>query len=928
MANYWRVALAYLLAERGEIADGIQLLEAVEADDELMPPDYRTLADWYLVVDRRADRDRAMIAMYKTMDENRLQNYLSQKLNPWQRADGDLPTELDKDVLLVFRALFEKSTYPQNYLWQLRGFYTASRDFRLLSVLADGMVGQTPVKVYPFLNNMNSVLQEIRDEATADSVVQHLATVRQRAKTPIDRRALDLLEMQVERRAAEVLNQPGPHVESALAAMRRAFDRAWSDGEPRLMAELLAALGNISQKELAAEQLTELQQLHRDAPHGSLDRLHIAHYWAQVMWYNSHYPQSIGQLKAALSEYQQANDGPLPAHANTIVATYASYLRSRDHFAQAESYLLGQLERDNIPQQTYWFTQQLYDVYHDALNDKGAVSIGRFPGLFGVLTEKIADDLTTRDNNHRYQLFHRICQVYRTAHGHKINGVAANLRKFAFDTAPGHLANQTDNYSNVVSEIGSTVHDVAGPRDGLAFLIERIEAEPAWLRYKHQDGWSQHAWSLAQWRDEVGRLGELEPRLLAIVLDALRRDLRHQQQRNRAMYANHNSHFWTAQQHEFARVAEDVYEERKNSGAAVLYIAEYLYHGLDLHDRAIEIMWDANKQRRLDETGQSRLVYFLHDQQRFVESIDLLRGMVELRPDTIVYRAQLMHALYRTQREAELLQVLTQTDKHFHDEGRWTEGNMAQLAASCLQNQLFTQSAAYYEELIPLHQRTHARRGIGNGTLSTYYTQQANAYAGLQQTPAAVEAACGAIISWGHRHENRTNAIQSLKQVLRDSPDLPAYLAHLDRETEESGLDKPIIRKALGLVFMDQRQFDAAITQLNLALAVQPNDAETHRALIDSYEKQGDRQGVIHQILAAVQLRRRDIELYRDLARKLNDDPKRSERALTSIVEVLPNETESHTMLAEIRQNQNRWDDAIGHWQRVSDSRARNPPAC
>jgi DNA-binding SARP family transcriptional activator len=49
------------------------------------------------------------------------------------------------------------------------------------------------------------------------------------------------------------------------------------------------------------------------------------------------------------------------------------------------------------------------------------------------------------------------------------------------------------------------------------------------------------------------------------------------------------------------------------------------------------------------------------------------------------------------------------------------------------------------------------------------------------------------------------------------------------------------------------------------------------------------------------------------------------ERALTSIVEVLPRETESHTMLAEIRQNQNRWDDAISHWKRVAELRALEP---
>lgn len=412
---------------------------------------------------------------------------------------------------------------------------------------------------------------------------------------------------------------------------------------------------------------------------------------------------------------------------------------------------------------------------------------------------------------------------------------------------------------------------------------------------------------------------------MAIVLEALRRDLREQRQRNRSMYTQHNNHFWSEHKHDFLRVAENVHSENKHSGAAVVYIAQYLYHGLDQHDRAIEIMWEAQRKSRLDESGQSQLVYLLHDQKRFAESIDVLRGLVALRPDTINYRSLLMHALYRTDRDKELLEVIAQTDEHFHAEARWTEGNMAALAASCLQNKLFKQSVTYYEEVIPLHQRTHARRGIAGGTLSGYYASQARAYAGLKDTPRAVEAACGAIISWGPRHHNRSNAIESLKQVLRDGPDLAAYLKELNRETEQSGLDKPIVRKALGQVFLERKQFKDAVVQLHLALELQPNDSETHQALITCYEKMGDRHRIIDQILAAVQLRRRDIQLYKDLAERLRGNPSRAERAATSIVEVLPNETESHSMLAEIRQKQGRWDDAIIHWRRVAELRALEP---
>src|SRR5262249_55047403 len=131
----------------------------------------------------------------------------------------------------------EKAGYPANYLGQLQQFYQATRDFRLLAVLADAVVGHSAGKVYPFLQGVQNILTDIHEEATVDELCAHLAGVRARAQTAVDRRALDLLEAQARRRAAELKNQAGPHAEAALSALRRAFDHAWSEGEPRLMAD-------------------------------------------------------------------------------------------------------------------------------------------------------------------------------------------------------------------------------------------------------------------------------------------------------------------------------------------------------------------------------------------------------------------------------------------------------------------------------------------------------------------------------------------------------------------------------------------------------------------------------------------------------------------------------------------------------------------
>jgi tetratricopeptide (TPR) repeat protein len=286
-----------------------------------------------------------------------------------------------------------------------------------------------------------------------------------------------------------------------------------------------------------------------------------------------------------------------------------------------------------------------------------------------------------------------------------------------------------------------------------------------------------------------------------------------------------------------------------------------------------------------------------------------------------------MRAYFKSERPAELLALLEKTDAHFHAQNRWGEGPLAALAYSCLENELFDRSAAYYEELIPLHQRTQPNRGIGNGTLSNYYANQARAYAGLKQTAKAVDAASGAIVSWGPTHENRRNAIQALRDILNAAPDLDAFVAELDRQVEETGLENPIVRQALGAVYFAKQQHAAAIKQLELARQSQPNDVETHKLLVQCYDAQNDRAGAVRQLLNSIELSRRDIELYKDLGRRYREleDSDRAERAVTSMVEMQPTESESHAMLAEIRQEQGRWDDAIHHWRRVSEIRKLEP---
>ena len=95
------------------------------------------------------------------------------------------------------------------------------------------------------------------------------------------------------------------------------------------------------------------------------------------------------------------------------------------------------------------------------------------------------------NDEHRRQFIEQLLSIYGTANTKKLPGVHDDLRAFAFKQLPEVLKKQTNNYQNLVSSAARTVHDVLGPRDGVEFLLDRIEHEPAWFHFNNQDGWSQ-----------------------------------------------------------------------------------------------------------------------------------------------------------------------------------------------------------------------------------------------------------------------------------------------------------------------------------------------------------------------------------------------------------------------------------------------------
>ncbi len=924
----WRQSLARLLAERGKLDEAISLFESAEKDKLLTASDTRMLSDWYLVKDRRADHERAKLEVFKQMPEGQLANSLNSVRNRWSQQT-DLPSELDENTLLTFKTLFEKSASPENYLWQLRDIYAASRDFRLLQMLPDAVLGRSPQQVYAYLSSLNGqVLNELRNEATADEILTRVQSLRDGKRSTTDLRALDLLEALVERKSSEILNQPGPHVAACIAALRRAFERDWQPGEPRLMSGFLYSLGSIANGDVAAEQLRELRALLSQTPAASRDHLYITNDLCNLLgWNYGQRDEAIALMEIEVRDYAQAQAGQWPHEDNQILSSFVSLYEGGNRHAAGEAVLLKWIAVTTYDEQRKWLRDRLMSLYNHALEHKGEVTLGQGAALFDQIIDLGLKEIEAALDEHvRYNVVARICTTFDIAQRNKISDHPGRLAKFVSESLPEILKKQQSEYRNTVAAAVNVTSTGLSPKLALQFIVERMEQYPQQFDIQWDNGWQTLGYELARRREvAAAELGDLAPRVLTLAIRELKRDLNHGESRSQYLYYKHYSHFWAEKAADFAQAANEVYAERKNSGQRVQYIANYFRSGLEMPSRAIEILMIAHGSGLLDESAQGELVTFLQNEGRYGESIPLLEGLIKAQPDSMTYRTQLMAAYHHSQRPEQLATLVQETDKHFHADGRWSEGNIYEIGKACLGCQLNEQAVGYLNEAISLHLRDYGSRGLNDATLSYQYDHLADALSRLGRTREAVDAASAAIVCWDQRMDQRQHALQKLNQVLSSAGDLDDYVKHLDTEAAKSGQDSPILRKEIGKVYQSKGDLLKAIAQYELAIALQTLDKEVHQALIVCYDGTQQPDKATRQLMALIDSHRHDLELFKQLATRLKDNEAEAERAATSIIEAAPNEAENHAALAEIRQLQHRWGEAIPHWEQVSTLRRLEP---
>ncbi|MDA3873453.1 MAG: hypothetical protein PF795_05795, partial [Kiritimatiellae bacterium] len=281
----WGNAYAMILAERNQIENAVEIFESLKAENVLGYQDYRTLSDWYTVLDKRELAQQSKRNAWNELQEYEIYNWLTQEVNRLSSSPAtEVPEELNPEIPDAFSALFRKSVNPGNYLWLLQRFYTSTRDFRLLAAVVESTIGQSQQGIYNYLGSMHQVLNLLQEEATLDKMLDQMETLRTQDLTPTDQRALHLLSFMISYQAAKQAQGATPHIDRAYDALQQAFKGGWAEGEAAQMATLLGGLGALTPEKLAVEQQRQLNSLRNQVPKGSRDQLIISRYFAGVLW--------------------------------------------------------------------------------------------------------------------------------------------------------------------------------------------------------------------------------------------------------------------------------------------------------------------------------------------------------------------------------------------------------------------------------------------------------------------------------------------------------------------------------------------------------------------------------------------------------------------------------------------------------------------
>ena len=977
------VELAKQHALQGNFAESIAIYEKLRAADLLEPNDYRRLAILYLATDGEEKYRNAMLDSYKTMDANTLYQRLWNEMEPFRqysyrrgswRDDDDkrpMPPAMNPDVPRMFQVLMRKSEYRYDFVYHsdsayfMWEFYRVTKDFRILAACADALPGCRKESIYRVLDGFAQRRHEVFEEASVDEMLRRTAAIRNAGRsdvgplTALDRRTLALLDLCMSVRGATVLNAPKAHVDRAEKALKSAFEIGnWQPGEKILYANFLTNLGKFGDDKAANETLNKerLRQLETfwnetqpNKPGQTADRAAFGLALAKTLCVDETSDRAIDLLFVLYKENLQVQE---PKDDNgwsgwkgddavdtsrPILSWLVQSLCAKNRYKEAETLLLKRLEKSPDPSDEYC----LYEgVYLGAIrNGEAETSLGSGQELYDAVSILLIDKLLAIESGDGWGYANVLCQINGCD---KNRYTDAKVKEYARRVA----LEKRDAIMDGVHRLGEQF-GILNPKDMfdtetvLRYYIEYFESMPKqrW-RLQNRNVWKMHGVQMiTHWRtaknDNVPGLDDLEERLLKLLQELLRISLFTKSHyifdnSTSTIFAPHHyyyaSHYWKEKENVFLETLEEVYKEYADCGEVVERVTEYLNDCFSSqegqqeknHRRMLDILRKADADGVLDNDRRRYFVYHLFNAKQVEEALRICERLAKTSPHREAVNR--IRALGCLERLDEARKLLAEVEPLF---GTRFETAQA-LAGPCHGAKLYKEAISFYRlQLLSL--------GGSPNSLSLrarILSNLAECYSLTDHLAEAVDAACRAIV-FEHRQDNRLHAINRLENIFRNAkPDIfAAYLADFEKEVETSGYDNPLIRRALAKCYESKNEFESAESQYKILLDLQPNDDTILEALFGLAERRLDPTASVYWTQRRILLQPRHVEHYMSLGslfEKMND-PAEAERAYTSMVEMLPGESEGHEALAKLREQQQRLDDAMSQWHKVAEIRSLEP---
>lgn len=953
----WRRELAMFLAEQSKPGEGtnldeaIRLFEGLRADRTLDAGDLLLLADWKLAQGDEAAWKAIRSEAWALADEDQLSRMLQQVARQWRSQNH--PETLEEETLRQIDALFQKSTNPENYVGIVRDIYLGSKDFRLLASLPRQVMGRTAGVAYAFTQSVaTQLLPSVHEEATLDEMrrlIEELLAARQGddPQSVTDRRLLNLLLATVEMRAANVLNQPGPHAQKALASLRRASETPYGADQAVAAATFLRSIFDYATlgPELRTEILLQMERIERIVGQASEDRLRIALLRMQAL---ITIPQDgialplkgnprqqaylIGE--AAFDDFRRAHPEVFPAALQELLEQRMSMLQSDLRFRESERLLAGaeQVARKNLGDD--WYDTKRLSLWRSALYAGQEVSVGGGKDLYVALRDAAIAREKQAEPKHREERLTFLADVFTVAYDRGIPGVREDVDRFVTNRLKVAIEDLPEAFANVVNRYGSLLERVFSPKRRLAFVLDRIEDYPPLLAWEVDHRNRNFNQTIAYLRREIDKspteeLGELEEPTVRFMVQEIQREMRWRQAGNRAgwsrNYDNTEGLFWVAKKNRFRDAALEVLAETPDSLDAALYVTRYLHDDLSMTKDAIVVLERAWRSGMTDTDVAEQIVSYLRTDKREPEAIPYLLALIERVPSNMQYRRELILAYWNANRKDEANQSFDDAVAYMEKHDLRDESNVSLIGRTGIHIDRAQEGVPMIEEAIRMRESTVKSVASGDHQFSSYFEELAQGYLKLGEGRKAFDAAASSVVVWPAGMDERWYPIDRLQDVLRQMPDREQFLADWNAEVLETGKDSQLLRKELGRVLLEEGKPAEAAEQLELATELGGIDPEVDQLRTEAYAAVGNQEGLRRAWIDRLRNSPREYDLYLQFAKTMEAGDPMIERAVTTTVELDPTEGGSHLALAGWRLEHGDLDAARRQYVRAQELRTFDP---